>query len=66
MEYANDEIFNIRYNKYKDRLEIRNKGKFKKFIKQHKFMSSAIAITLISIGIDCVLIYEFCSILCTL
>lgn len=68
MEYAKDEIFNIRYNEYANRLEIgrgKNKG-VRNFIKQHKIMSAVICTTAITMVIDCVLIYQFFSLLCTL
>lgn len=68
MEYAKDEIFNIRYNEYANRLEIgerKNKG-VRNFIKQHKIMSTVICTTAITMVIDCVLIYQFLSLLCTL
>lgn len=65
MEYAKDEIFNIRYNKFTDRLEYRKK-KNTNFIKEHKVVSAMVATVLIAIGIDSVLIYQFFSLLCTL
>lgn len=65
MEYAKDEIFNIRYNKFTDRLEYRKK-KNTNFIKEHKVVSAMVATVLIAIGIDIVLIYQFFSLLCTL
>lgn len=65
MEYAKDEIFNIRYNKFTDRLEYRKK-KNTNFIKEHKVVSAMIATVLVAVGIDGVLIYQFFSLLCTL
>ena len=62
MEYANDEIFNIRYNERKDCLEEVKKG----FIKKHKVISFVITLTVILIGINSMLIYEFFNILATL
>lgn len=68
MEYAKDKIFSIRYNKLEDVIEIRE-GKRKtlrNFIKQHKFMSIVIVTTVITIGVNCVLIHEFVTLLATL
>ena len=66
MEYAKDEIFNIRYNELTDRLEFGKKKRIANFIKQHKIMSTVIATTIVAIGIDSVLIYQFFSLLSTL
>lgn len=66
MEYAKDEIFNIRYNEFKDRLEFSRKKRVTNFIKQHKIISIIISTTIVAIGIDSILIYQFFSLLCTL
>lgn len=60
MEYANEEIFNIRYNEKEDCLET---GKKILFVKKHKLMSVIIASTIVLIGVNSVLIYEFFNIL---
>ena len=59
MEYANDEIYNIRYNERKDCLEEGKRG----FIRRHKVMSVVIVSTAVLIGINGMLIFEFVSIL---
>ncbi len=68
MEYAKDEIFNIRYNEYANRLEIGGEKKkgIRNFIKQHKFMSGVIAMTIVTMAVDGMLIYEFFFLLSTL
>lgn len=68
MEYAKDEIFKIRYNEYANRLEIGNVKKrgIHKFVKEHKIMSMIILTTIVAIGVNCVLIHEFFSLLSTL
>lgn len=68
MEYAKDEIFNIRYNEYANRLEIGGEKKkgIRNFIKQHKLMSGVIAMTIVTMAVDGMLIYEFFFLLSTL
>lgn len=66
MEYAKDEIFNIRYNEFTNKLELGKKKRIVDFIKKHKFMSMVIATTIVAIGIDSVLIYQFFSLLSTI
>ena len=63
MEYANDEIFNIRYDEKNDCLKI---NKEKSFVKRHKVMSLTIMTTFILIGVNSFMIYEFFSLLSTL
>ena len=66
MEYAKDEIFNIRYNSNLDKLELRPKkwtSRLEKAIKKHKLITGTIiAFSMLSI-FNFVLIYNFMNIL---
>lgn len=63
MEFANEDIFNIRFNEGKDCLETKQRTSF---IKEHKIMSAIISTTIVLIGLNVFLIYEFFNILNTL
>lgn len=60
MEYANQDILEFGYNEKEETKERTS------FIKRHKIMSALIASTIILIGINGFLIYEFIKILSTL
>lgn len=66
MEYAKDEIFQIRYNTTLDRLEMKPKrwtSRIKNKMKQHKLLTATLmAFVLFSI-INVVMIYNFVNIL---
>jgi len=59
MEYANEEILKIGCNKKENKKGIG-------FLKEHKIMSFIIACTIILIGINGFMLYEFISIFNTL
>lgn len=66
MMYANDEIFNIRYNNKMDRLEIKKPNVVSrafKFFGVHKIITTAIVMFVIFSAINCMLIYNFMEIL---
>ena len=63
MEYANNEIFNIRYNENEESAKHQEK---KSFFKEHKIVSGMIMATILLIGVNSVLIYQFFSTLSTL
>ena len=63
MEFTNREIFNIKYNEKENIIETKERTSF---IKKHKIMSFIISSTIILIGINGFLIYEFFNILNTL
>lgn len=66
MEYANDEVFKIRYNTKMNRLEMRKErwtSKFFKAFKSHKFLSTTIMAVIIFSGINIIMIYNFIEIL---
>ncbi len=56
MEYAKEDILNIRYNEKKDCTETDKK---KGFIRRHRFISTALLATIILIGVNVFFIYEF-------
>lgn len=62
MEYAKDEVFNIRYNTVLNRLEIKNErgtSRVLKKIKKHKMMSLIITILIMFSCLNFFLIYNF-------
>ena len=64
MEYANDKIFNMRYNKYEN---VSKKSTRKEsLVARHKLITFASIITIIAIGINVSLIINFFTVLSTL
>ena len=66
MEYAKDEIFNVRYNTKLNRLQIEQEGwtsKIHKKIKAHKLITTAVLAFFIFSIINIVMIYNFMKIL---
>ena len=66
MEYAKDEIFNIRYNTRLNRLEIKNESwtsKFTKFFKKHMLLNIFLIAFILLSSINFLLIYNFMAIL---
>ena len=66
MEYANDEIFQIRYNTKLNRLEMRGESwtsRLYKKIKRHKLVSTTIIAFFIFSTINMIMIYNFMKIL---
>lgn len=66
MEYAKDEIFQVRYNTKLDRLEFKKDGWtsiVRRQIKKHKFMTTVISICTIFSTLNFVLIYYFMKVL---
>lgn len=62
MEYTKDIIFNVKYDKVKNTIEIKDKrytSKIKEKIKKHKVISVAIISLIIAIIGDCILITSF-------
>lgn len=62
MEYAKDEVFNIRYNTVLNRLEIKNErgtSRVLKKIKKHKMISLIITILIMFSCLNFFLIYNF-------
>lgn len=60
MEYAKDEIFNIRYNEEEDRLEVGNKkGILHSILGESKILKMIIGITLVLVACNIVCIYNF-------
>lgn len=66
MEIAKDKIFNIKYNARLDKLEMEKENQLKKWCANHKIMAAIISITILTIGIDIVLLYQFFQVLCKL
>lgn len=64
MEYANDKIFNMKYNRYES-VSKENREK-ETFIVRHKLITIASIITLVAIVINTILIVNFFTILSTL
>lgn len=66
MEYANDEIFQIRYNTKLNRLQMRRENwtsKFFKRIKTHKFLATLIMALFIFSIINFIMITNFFNVL---
>ena len=66
MEFAKDEIFQINYNKRKDRVEIKHKNwtsKIKEKMKQNKLLSTAIIAFVLFSLMNIIMIYNFLNIL---
>lgn len=66
MEYAKDDIFEIRYNESQDRLEIGKKSwtsKLKNKIKNHKLFSTIVMVLAVFSIINIIMIYNFMNIL---
>ena len=66
MEYAKDEIFQIRYNTKLDRLQIKGEAWTSKIynkIKKHKLLTTTIVAFLMFSTINIVMIYNFMKIL---
>lgn len=66
MEYAKDEIFNIRYNTKMDRLQIGHKtlkDRIFESIRQHKLITTVVAAFLIFSCINVAMIWSFMNIL---
>lgn len=66
MEYAKDEVFSIRYNVDKDKLEYVKRHRYLNFIKKYKVMTLLISLGLAFSIINFVLIYNFFNLLKTL
>ena len=67
MEYAKDEIFQIRYNTELNRLQMKGEkwtSKFYKKIVRHKFLFTIIATLIIFSTINIIMIKSFMQILC--
>ena len=66
MEYARDEIFDIRYDEIKDKLQF-GKNNFKENvlvkIKKHKFLSTIVFSLMFFSTINLIMIYNFMKIL---
>ena len=66
MEYAKDEIFDIRYDEIKDKLQFRKndfKGNILYKIRKHKFLSTIVFGLMFFSTINLIMIYNFMKIL---
>jgi hypothetical protein len=65
MDYANDEIFSIRYNQYEDKLELDHKKNKRvlNLVKSNKVLSTLILLTMIAIGVNIIFMNQFFHIL---
>jgi len=66
MEYAKDEIFQIRYNTKLNRLEMKGEGwtsKLVKIIKRHKLLTTTVIAFGLFSTINIIMIYSFMNIL---
>ena len=66
MEYAKDEVFSIRYNEKKDRLEYSFLRKIYKQLLKNKFLSLLISLGILFSIIDLTLVYCFFEVLNTI
>lgn len=65
MDITKEDYFNVKYNGYKDVLEVK-KGKSKNIFRRHKFITGALGVTFILVSINMYLIYKFFAILCAI
>lgn len=66
MEFAKDEIFNIRYNTKLNRLEIKEEGwtsRLKKFLRKHMLINMFLIAFIVLSSINFLLIFNFINIL---
>ena len=66
MEYAKDEIFQIRYNTELNRLQMKGEGwtsKLSKMIKRHKLLTTTVIAFGLFSTINIIMIYSFMNIL---
>lgn len=66
MEYAKDEIFNIKYNAKLDRLEVKSNTSLNRIwrgIKHHKLITTAMLAFVIFSSINIIMIWSFMNIL---
>ena len=66
MEYANDEIFKIKYNTRVDRLQMKHESwtsRFYKKIKEHKFLSMIVLAFFLFSSINVIIITNFMKLL---
>ncbi len=61
MEFAKENCFDVRYNSYKDVLEVNNKKKG--ILARNKFIVGTLGITLICVLANLYLVYKFFTIL---
>lgn len=66
--YANDDVFNIKYNSELDRLEVAKtrKRKVLYFLTAHKFFTTTVIMFIILSIINCLLVYNFMEIMKTM
>lgn len=63
MEYAKDEVFNIRYNAEKDKLEYGRSHGIVQSVKKNKFLTLLITLGMLFASMNFILIYYFICIL---
>ena len=66
MEYAKDEVFQIRYNTRLDRLQIKEKGFFnwlRRMVKRHKLLTTVVISFTVFAVVNVVMIVSFMRIL---
>lgn len=66
MEYAKDEVFSIRYNAEKDKLEYTNKHKWINFVKKYRVMTLLLSLGITFSIVNFVLIYNFFNLIKTI
>lgn len=66
MEYAKDEVFSIKYNVKKDKLEYSNMNKCISFVKKYKVITLLVSLGITFSIINFVLIYNFFNLIRTI
>lgn len=66
MEYAKDEVFSIRYNPKKDKLEYGKIRRLIECIRRNKFLTLLMTLGILFSGMNFILIYYFFDILNTI
>lgn len=66
MEYAKDEVFSIKYNAGKDKLEYTNRHKLINFVKRYRVMTLLLSLGITFSVVNFVLIYNFFNLIKTI
>lgn len=66
MEYAKDEVFSIRYNAEKDKLEFKHRHKLITFLRKYRVMTLLLSLGITFSIVNFVLIYNFFNLIKTI
>lgn len=65
MDITKEDCFNVKYNSYKDVLEV-DKPTKKGLFRRHKFLTGVLGTTFVLGAINLYLVYKFFEVLCTI